>query len=477
MLDLKGDAPTQPPSSPGDRLRNLHSRGLLLPIVVALVVLAVLVAGAFHEEPEARSVTTAAPESQPTETPPPAPEIQLLRPDLEKTPLSYSADYWSQLARKTEAGLVRIGPHGATGVVIQPGLVVSSIRAVEASLDAPEPDAADDLDPHGRADGATRVLAVDTALGLALLELTDPDSATPFAAPDPPNPSGGSFIAAVGLARRAGVRIVPGHLVSSHRPEGADGVAALDATLDLPGLWDAAAIVDLDGGLLGVAIGNGDKVRLLPYDAVARVAARLLVNPICWSIEVAALEPAVAELLGAQSGVAVERVRSSAFVPSPSIQPGDILLRWARENVTNPNQFATLYAQQEAGSAVSYAVLRGGRRIVGRTIMPGSDCRPVAHQSQHFPRLGLLLRWRAADEPRALGAGWEVLDIGSEKPAAAGGLMRGDRIVSIAGRKLSRKDARRALDRYEQRPQPMLVEAWRGNRLKLIAIPAAEESE
>ena len=164
-------------------------------------------------------------------------------------------------------------------------------------------------------------------------------------------------------------------------------------------------------------------------------------------------------------------------MPSPSIQPGDILLRWAGENVTDPNQFATLYDRQEAGRAVSYAVLRGGRRTAGRTIMPGPDCRPVAHQGQHFPRLGLQLRWRAADEPRALGAGWEVLEIVLEKPAAAGGLMRGDRIVSIADRELSRKDARRAFDRYEQRPQPLLVQAWRGNRLKLIAIPAAEESE
>ncbi len=449
---------------------------MLLPIVIALVVLAVLVAGALHEEPEARRVATAAPESQPTE-PPPAPEIQLLRPDLEKTPLSYEADYWSQLARKTEAGLVRVGHRGATGVVIQPGLVVSSIRAVEASLDARETDEAEDLDPHGQPDEATRVLAVDTAIGLALLELTDPDSAVPFAAPDPPNPSGGSFIAAVGLVRRAGVRIVPGHLISSHRPEVEDGIAVLDAALELPGLWDAAAIVDLDGGLLGMAIGSGDEVRLLPYDAVARVAARLLVNPTCRSIEVAALEPAVAELLGARSGVAVERVRSSAFVPSPSIQPGDILLRWAGESVTDPNQFATLYLRQKAGSAVSYTVLRGGRRTAGRTIMPGPDCRPVAHQSQHFPRLGLQLQWRAADEPRALGAGWEVLDIASEKPAAVGGLMRGDRIVSIGGLELSRKTARRAFDRYEQQPRPILVEAWRGNRLKLIAIPAAEESE
>ena len=242
-------------------------------------------------------------------------------------------------------------------------------------------------------------------------------------------------------------------------------------------LLGAAAIVDLDGGLLGVAIGSDDDVRLLPYDTVARVVARLLVNPTCQSIEVAALDPAVATLLGLPSGVAVEEVRSSAFVPSPSIEPGDILLRWAGQSVTDPNQFAGLYRRQEAGSPVSFSVLRGGRQIAGRTIMPGSDCRPVAHRGQHLLRVGLQLRWREADEQGALGAGFEVLGVAPGTPAAAVGLLLGDRIVAIGGRRLSRIEARRALERYEQRPRPLLIEASRGNRVKLLVLPAAEEQE
>ena len=97
-------------------IRELHSRKLLFPFVVLLVVAAVLVHGAFS--PPVQESAEAATE--------PAPAPSVFRPEFEKTPLSYTADYWLQVGEQWRPHIVLIGRDQAPAIVVAPRLAVTS---------------------------------------------------------------------------------------------------------------------------------------------------------------------------------------------------------------------------------------------------------------------------------------------------------------------------------------------------------------
>ena len=108
-------------------IRSLHERQLLFPVVVVLVVSGVLIQGAWQRAMPVEATDQLAPE------PPPSPPASR-RPDLEKTPLTYFDDYWSQLRERVEAKVVLVGPVPTPAVVVMPGLALTSAEAGEAVL-------------------------------------------------------------------------------------------------------------------------------------------------------------------------------------------------------------------------------------------------------------------------------------------------------------------------------------------------------
>ncbi len=481
---------------------RLHTKHLLFPVIVLLAVAGVLAHGALNGEAPAEEVPA------PAAAAPVRATFPTLRPDLEKTPLTYVADYWLQLADHARTKLVLLGEERTPGIMIAPGLALTSIRAahdaraseeqrriaqpgdrepeiaaekVETALGTP-PLASDDRSKPEPPISPYRVLAVDSALELALFEVQETSAHPAFVTVDPATMASGSYVAAVTLGPDHTPRITPGYLVSaqpiadSGREDLAQG--SLDLSMVLSSSTRVAAIVDLDGALVGAAIESSDGLRVLPSTELMRIATGLQENRACYSIEVAELTETVRTLLGLRDGVAVEKVRPESFTSEPSLRAGDVLVEWDGERVSSIEEFERRYQEQEPGSRVGYVVRRGRRRISGDMIMPGSDCRPVGEPFVPFPRLGLTLQWSAGSNRPGSATGiqgWQVIAVEPNSPAARGGLERDDRIIAVDGQYATSQNARRALNGLERRPREALLTVQRDDRVTLLAISPGGE--
>jgi len=476
-------------------VRHLHERQLLFPALVLLVVAGVLIHGALDRERAARadpgSADTAATESggsdqRETSVPVRAPSGPLLslRGDLEKTPLTYFSDYWAQLASEMGAHLLEVGATGESGLVVEPGLAVTSLAAADAlmavearsrlkaaSRDTAETtengeeatgtvtdDAADDeADPWALASSGVR--AIDREEGLALVEVDD--GLPPFAHGDARGLASGSYIGAVTLDRAGAPSITPGYLVS----------AAADGNLELsfaPPASGLAAVVDLDGFLVGVTYLAPDGARAMAVDALRRKLDEMAQPEPCRAISVAQLDVGVLDLLG-RRGLLIDRVVPSAFVPEPSLRPGDVLIEWNGEPVNSVEGFEASYDALEAGQLVRYRVIRDRRAVAGGTVLPDAECRAEAPAVVRLARLGLEVEWR--DEADA--GGWIVTTVVPDGPAGRAGVAEDDRLLTVDGRAVAAGDsarARAAVERLDTSDSPLLVSLGRGDRVTLAAI-------
>jgi hypothetical protein len=426
-------------------VRDLHGRGLLFPAALLLATGLVLLDGAGRRAP---AVVSAALSPPPLTRPP-------LRPALDKIPLSYQSEYWTQLAESARARLALVGPDRIPAVLVRPGVAAAPLGALEDAVGAAQ---------AGEAEGRDRLLGSDVDLGLVFVA---PAGVHEAFTPAPTAERGaGSLLAAVMLTSDGRISIVPGHLSTAP----AEGGGSLEAALPLPPSRGAAAVVDLDGALLGLAIG-GENPRLLSTDAVLRAADRLSQDGPCPAVEVGPLASGVAGLLGIDGGALVERVRNRAFSSPAPVRPGDVVLEWAGRTVTAVDDYWKVYREQRPGAHIDYRIHRDGASIAGRLIVPGRDCRAPAPPPDAFPALGLALRWKEAsgDTP----AGWSVVSVTSAGIAARAGLETGDLVVEADGRPLSKRGGRRILEAFETRPKPIVLGVRREGRAQLLAVMPA----
>ncbi len=445
-------------------IEALRSRGLLIPAIVGTVAALLLLQGALYVEPSRDTPAS------PSPTPPVT--LPKLRPSLEKTPLSYWADYWAQLGERVRDKVALIGAEGIPGVVVAPGLVLTSIRAADAEREREALREAAGPEAAAKPETALRLVSVDARLGVALFELEE-ESRAAFALADPGEVRAGSLVAAVTLTPDGRVRLQPGYVVAV---EEGGGVRAEDETLEIsftfpPG--PVAALVDLDGELLGVAVQSERDVRYIASGALLHLLGRLQGDPPCHAIEVAELDVGVRDLLGIEDGVLVEWVDPQAFVPEPSVRAGDVLVAWAGEPVLNVWSFHQLYEAQESGALVRFGAIRGGRPVTGATRMPDRDCRPLRESPVFCPELGLTLQWTERVGERWEGAegGLRVVAVTPRGPAASAGLHRGDLILAADHKPLDRRTAQA----FERRKLPLLLTVRRGDRVKLMAVAPATD--
>ncbi len=488
-------------------VRNLHGRGLLLPATLLLMVAGVLVHGALSREPAVEAART-------RKTAPAPATHSSGRPDVEKTILAYESDFWLQLAQASRSKIDLVSSKHIPAIHVSPTLAVSSITAAEelirdrykqellkeraarrtsdAEPDTQMPegsegpvnerddsaDVADDEADSGEEahEEAPRLVAVDARLGIALFELSEAVE-DPFLMVSPASLPPGSFLAAITVEADKRLRISPGYLVSAEKT----GMAGQDAesfevSFELGEAPATAAVVDLDGNLVGLAVRSPEGNRILSAPTVSRLVERMTEQPPCHSIEVADLPAAAAKLLGLRNGVFVERVLDESFRPSSSIHPGDVILRWAGEVVENAEQFRELYEAGSAGRLARYLVQRGGRRISGGTIMPGRDCRAVGEPPLSLVEMGVVLEWseRPADESADKAAGWRVIALIEDAPASESGLRLDDWILSVNGREVSRRNAARTFSPFEQHGRSLALSVKRGDRVKLLAVSPDE---
>jgi S1-C subfamily serine protease len=421
------------------------SRGgwLLTGLVVA--VLAVLIHGLAQR---------LGPTFAPAETPEPVSASPVRRPDLEKTPLAYQSDYWRQLGERTRPKILLVGVARIPAIVIAPGLAVSSAGIVDEQTES------------------FKVVGGPTEFGLALLEVAPAAAPEAFAPSDSGSLHPGLLVAAVSLAPDGRLLVVPGTLASapvrSEEESDSGDEDSLDVSIAFPRSLPAAAIVDLDGQLVGAAFDVGGSLRLLSSGVLLRVVDRLRRHPFCHAIEVGEIDERVKDLLNVR-GVMVERVRETSFVPAPAIREGDVLLEWGGREVESPEEFRRSYEAQEAGALVSFEVRRGRSRVRGRTVMPGSDCRPAGGSQVLLSGIGMTLR--RTDEPET---GWEVLTLTPGGPAARGGIAIFDRILQVDGLPLG-SGGLEMLRSFERRHRALPFLVRRDRRVRLLAVsPNAE---
>ena len=463
-------------------IRSLHQRQLLFPVVLALVVVGVLALGAVQQGELAEATQQPAAEPAAVEVPRPA----VSRADLQKTPLTYVSDYWAQLAKQSRPKLTLIGESPIAAVLIGPRLAVTTADAAVAIIEArrrdaltraPEAEDAEVLPPPEEV-GPFRLRGWDAGVGLALFDLTRAGGPA-FTLTDPRGMLSGSYLGAVTLGPDGTATITPGYFVTTV-PDEIDATPAGDlvVSMDLPSTLDIAAVVTLDGELVGVAYTTPAGHRVISSTALLSLIEELETETVCRSIEVADLAESVSTVLALQTGVLIEWVHEPAFDPVPSLWAGDVLLEWAGEPLESAAQFNELYDAQEAGALVRYRVLRSGRRVSGGTIMPEAGCEPPRPDPVRLIPYGLAVEWVSESERGAPGdSGWQVIAVASDGPSALAGVEEGDWLITVDRTTVDTERDRPTLERVAEGSGPLLLSLRRGDRVKLVVISPAGEDE
>ena len=481
-------------------MRTLHQRQLLFPVLVLIVVAAVLLEGALD-----RSRPAPANEDQAFNEPVPR---AILRSELDKTPLVYVSDYWNQLAEGARPKLTAIGASGTPAILVGSGLALTTLEPAlevvaardrarltlidpgpvsEQPEDVVEDAAAEvgsDLAAPGAPGGSVvgdgdapsgapseesrlhRLRSWDDEIGLALFDVDAPDDMA-FTLSDPRILPSGSHLAAVTLDTNGRSTITPGYLVTAHSgPSGGE----LVLSMNFPATLSIAAVVNLDGALVGVAYGTPDGPRVVTSMEMLGLLETLQAETRCRGVSVSDLSADVRSLLDVEGGVLVEFVDTAAFEPQASLSGGDILIEWGGTPIGSAEQFMELYDGQEPGSLVSYRAVRDRRRVTGGVVMHSSDCRPLGPEPVRLPRFGLAVQWMPEqDEPMAT-AGWMVVAVATDSPSATAGVDEHDWLVALDGKKLDRERDRSLLETAAASDDALLLSLLRDGRAKLVAV-------
>ena len=452
-------------------VRLLRRRQLLFPLVLVAVAGAVLFQGALEHDagppPDPRAPV---PGTRPAEPPRP-----VVRADLEKTPLTYFADYWAQLAERAQVHLTSVGAAGAPAIAVGTRLVLTAaepaaaVRAAERRARLVGGEAADGAPELG----PFRLRGWEPDIGLALFEVTG-EELTPFTLTDPRVLPSGSYVGAVTLTAEGEPAVTPGYFVAV-KPQN-DGLPDdLVVSMNLAAIPALAAVVNLDGALLGVVHATPAGPRVTSSTSMLRLIEGFEAEEVCRGLQVADLDEAVRERFVIERGVLIEYVDPAAFHPEPSLRGGDILLEWAGEDVTSAEQFRQLHDAAAPGELVRYRVLRNRRRITGGTVLPDAECRPPNQGPVRFASSGVAFEWLGAAAGDASDAGgWVVAALRAGGPAARAGVEEGDRLVALEGAAMDAEDDRAALEAAAGRTLPMLLSLQRGERTKLAVVQPEE---
>ena len=453
-------------------VRLLRRRQLLFPVFLVTVAGAVLIQGAVE-----RSAVPPADRSVPA---PDAFRVEraraVVRADLDKTPLTYFADYWAQLAERAHAHLTSVGSARTPAIVVGTRLVLTTAEPALELLAAERRARLTDAADAGGDEpvlGPFRLRGWDPDIGFALFEVTGAALA-PFTLTDPRVMPSGSYVGAVTLTAEGESAVAPGYFVAVTDENDAPA-GDLVVSMSMPETPALAAVVNLDGALLGVAYRTPAGPRVISTTNMLRLIERLQEEKVCRGLEVADLDEAVRERFVIERGVLIEYVHPAAFHPEPSLRGGDILLEWGEEDVTSAAQFRELYDAGTPGDLVRYRVLRNRRRIAGGTVVPDAECRPVGQDPVRIASSGMAFEWVRPALDAGDGAGhWVVTAVRAGSPAATAGVEERDRLVSIDGVTMDVQDDRSALEAASERRQPMLLSLRRGARMKLMVVEPSD---
>lgn len=251
----------------------------------------------------------------------------------------------------------------ATGIIIAGGLVVTADHVIEQEEEI----------TLGLPDGTSTPAALvgrDPGTDIAVLK---PSGALPAALPEGPQPRVGNIVLAVGRGRGVsasfGLVNAVGGAVRTGRGGQIDGFIRADATL-YPG-YSGGPLIDAAGRVLGMntsALWRGAALTI-PMATITGVAASLQAHgKVKRGFLGIGTQPVPlnatqqASLDGQRGGLLIVGLESGGPAEQGGLIVGDIVVRLAGEQVSEPDDLQRTLTGERIGQATPVTVLRGGAR-------------------------------------------------------------------------------------------------------------------
>jgi S1-C subfamily serine protease len=272
----------------------------------------------------------------------------------------------ADLVASCAGGAVAIRLHGGrtiSGILWRAGYVVTAAEALgeDSSVRVLTEQA---TEHHAKLVG--RDASTDVAL-LAVDGLTD----APLTAADPSALRAGQLVLAVGRSAEHGVIVSFGGVAVAGGPWQSQLGGRLERFirlgLSLSRASEGAAVLDLDGHLVGMAVsGPRSSTLAIPSATIDRVAAQLLATGrigrgyLGMALQPVALPEDLQKSANTGVGLLVSKVDKQSGAAQAGVLLGDVVVAWNGTPIRDYRQLQSLLGPESIGSAVTLGTLRGG---------------------------------------------------------------------------------------------------------------------
>ena len=271
------------------------------------------------------------------------------------------ADLVASSARGAVA--IRLHRRAISGILWRAGYVVT---AAEALGDASSGRVLTDQAGEHNAKVIGRDASTDVAL-LAVEGLSD----APLAAADPAALRPGQFVLALGRSAEHGVIVSFGGVAVAGGPWQSQLGGRVDRfirlSVSLSRASEGAAVLDLDGRLVGMAVSGPRGTTLaIPSATIDRVAAQLLATGrigrgyLGIALQPVQLPDDLQKAAGTSVGLLVSKVDAQSGAALAGVLLGDVVVAWNGTPIRDYRQLQSLLGPESIGSAVTLGTLRGG---------------------------------------------------------------------------------------------------------------------
>jgi serine protease Do len=295
-----------------------------------------------------------------------------------------------------------------------------------------------------------------------------------------------------GFSVSAGIVSARGRALSGSYDDFIQTDAAINSGNSGGPLFDATGrVVGVNTAIFSPSGGNVGIGFAVPAHVAARVVADLRDDGVVergWlGVRIQSVTESLATVLGldAAEGALVNEVTPGGPAAEAGLEPGDVVLSVAGENVEDPRELIFAVANRQIGQETSFTVWRDGARIeipvtIGRqpTDMAAGGSAPSVPGTDAGPQLGATVA-PLTPELRAQLAlpegvdGLAVVEVDPQSPAAEAGIARGDVITDIGGTPATDAGAvRAALEEAAADDTPALLRVYRDGAHRFVAIPA-----
>ena len=388
---------------------------------------------------------------------PPAPsqaELSRLAHLAQRRSLESMKEYFATVAGNVDRSVVHLRMLGRSGVVWEPGVVVTA--RLEHRLPPTTTMAGDS------GDLGVVLMGSGPHLPLATLGIPSSGGFLPVRRRAASELDPGSWTVFVAERDRAG--FTPATYVETsgtpcHGQTVGEVVTSVALTRELAG----AGLFDLDGNLLAVVLQCDGRFAAVPVDdidALVRQAVSVHGRIVArYGMGLDALTQAEQSHLGVPFGLFVRDVWTGSLADAVGLRPGDVLVAINAELILEVDQLEPLVGGDGGAPAYDVAVARGNDIV--RLPLPATSTVFAARDT------GTAVEGLVWDDPDR---GHRIDAVLPGTPPAAAGLRAGDRLLRIDGEAPDDLDAlREALS--PARETPVLLELERGRRRWAVVLP------